>query len=99
MEFGKLPGDKVRSKQTKAQKAPFQMEVIYTQAVLSDQERFDFVMRIYASWLTRTILHRPSQGENTSHSEANPEQIALTSPPVDCTVGTLSSCKTGGHNK
>jgi len=50
----------VKSKQTKAQKAPFQMEVIYTQAVLSDQERFDFVMRIYASWLIRAIHKRTS---------------------------------------
>ena len=97
--LGNLTGDKVKLKQVKVPKASFQMEVNYTQASSSDQERFDFVLGIYASWLARANLRRIGLEANTSYSVAHTEQLALTSEPINCTVRTLSSCKNGGSNK
>ena len=65
----------------------------------NNPERQDYALFIFASWLARIIIRRRDVDGNTSLREDDCLQPALTSEPINCTVGTLSSCKTGGSNK
>jgi len=65
----------------------------------NNPERQEYALNLYASWLIRVILGRLKNVPNTSHSSAITENHALTSEPVNCTVGTPSSCKSGGSNE
>ena len=65
----------------------------------NNPERQDYALFLFASWLARIIIRRMDVNGNTSLREDDCLQPALTSEPNNCTVGTLSSCKTGGSNK
>jgi hypothetical protein len=64
-----------------------------------DPERQDYALFLFASWLARIIIRRMDVEGNTALEEDDSSQPALTSEPINCTVGTLSSCKTEGSNK
>jgi len=64
-----------------------------------DPERQEYALFLFASWLARIIIRQMDVDGNTSLREDDSSQPALTSEPTNCTVRTLSSCKTGGSNK
>jgi len=64
-----------------------------------EPEHQEYALFLFASWLARIIIRRMDVEGNTALEEDDSSQPALTSEPINCTVGTLSSCKTGGSNK
>ncbi len=64
-----------------------------------EPEHQEYALFLFASWLARIIIRRTGVDGNTSLGENDSSQPALTSEPINCTVGTLSSCKTEGSNK
>ena len=64
-----------------------------------DPEQQDYALSFSATWLVRAVHKQMGDEANTSHTSAITENPALTSEPVNCTVGAPSSCKTGGSNK
>ena len=64
-----------------------------------NSESQEYALNIYASWIVRAILRKVSVKTGTSHLTANYENPDLTSVPVNCTLGTSSSCNSGGSNK
>ncbi len=74
----------------------FRLHSKFVAATCNDLDQQQYALQVYAAWLARAILRRAGIEANTSHSAAHSAQLALTSEPVNCTVGTPSSCKTGG---
>ena len=64
-----------------------------------DPEQQEYALYFFATWLVRAILRQAGVEANTSLTADDSEQNALTSDPNNCTVGTTSSCNTGGSNK
>jgi hypothetical protein len=64
-----------------------------------EPEHQEYALFLFASWLARIITRRMEVDGNTSLTENDTSDTALTSEPINCTVRTLSSCKTGGSNK
>ena len=62
-------------------------------------ERFESALGVYSTWLARAVIRRAGVEANTSLPVDDSSQPALTSHPVNCTVGTPRYCKTGGSNK
>mgnify|MGYP007066287323 CR=1 FL=1 len=65
----------------------------------NNPESQEYALFLFASWLARIIMRRMDVDGNTALEEDDSSQPALTSEPINCTVRTLSSCKTGGSNK
>ena len=65
----------------------------------NNPERQDYALFLFASWVARILIRRMDVDGNTSLRENDSSQLALTSEPVNCTLGTSSSCNSGGSNK